>query len=414
LRYLTWQIQQIAEGDYEQSVSFSGDFSDAINKMIVALRERHELSLQIKENEYLFHSIFNTSPDGIILCDLNNIVIQASLTAYRLLNISDEQREKLRLDEMIHPEDASNFKLSLSSLLNRDSVTAFSELRIVPQSGDAGFWCELNASLLLDSDGSPKGFVIIIRDISERKMAEAQLLQYTDDLDKSNKTKDKLFSIISHDLKSPFSALLGTCKLLSKEIEKENINIERVKKFSRIIGESAVRAYDLLNNLLEWSRLQSNKIEINPEKLNLHDVISENVNIGHSFAMSKNINLIFAHQGNCPIVSDRALIDTVLRNLISNAVKYTPYNGSIIISLQQSDNIYMISVKDNGIGIPADKLEMLFKTDNIHSTPGTGGEKGTGLGLGLCRDFIQKLGGDIHVESVQGKGTTFSFTLVSL
>lgn len=415
LRYLTWQIQQIADGDYDQSVSFSGDFSDAINKMIVALRERQVLSERIREIKNLFHSIFITSPDGIVLCDLNHCIINASNAVYRMLQVSDEINGNKNFGDIIHPEDLGKYKRFLETLLNGVNTTAFAELRVVSADGKY-FWSEQNASILLDSNSNPKGYIIIIRDISERKDAEAQLLQYTDELDESNRTKDKLFSIIAHDLKSPFNTLLGLSSLLERETNQKNVNIEKIKHFSKIIHTSASKSFDLLVNLLEWSRLQSERIMINPEELNLNELIMYNVDMGQTVAMNKNISLeyITSISDECTIVSDKAMVNTVLRNLINNAIKYTPQNGNITVSLVKDDGMFRISVKDNGVGITEEIRKDLFRTNAIQSTPGTDNEKGTGLGLVLCRDFVNKLGGDIWVESVYGHGATFTFSLKNL
>jgi PAS domain S-box-containing protein len=331
-----------------------------------------------------------------------------------MFHVTDEINGKIQFDELIHPQDAEKFNWFLNTLLNGENVTAFAELRIVPKAG-MSFWSELNASLLLDSNGVAKGFIIIMRDITGRKMAEAQLLQFMDELDESNRTKDKLFSIIAHDLKSPFSALLGTSNAMVQEANLEDPDIRKFRKFSKIINDSANRTYNLLVNLLDWSRLQSNRIEVNPECLNLADIIMENVDIGQTMAMSKNIMLKCSTPDNCPLVSDKAIINTILRNLISNAIKYTPQNGLVTVSLDKKGDMYLISVSDNGLGIPAENLEKLFKLETIQSTPGTNNEKGTGLGLVLCKDFVNKLGGEIWVKSAYGRGgATFTFSLKDL
>ena len=413
LRHLTWQIQEIAGGDYDQCVSFSGDFADAINKMIIALRERQVLSERIRENENLFRSIFSTSPDGIVLCDLNHCIINASNATYRMFQVDGGINGKLQFDNLIHPEDIAKFRWFIDSLLSEGRSTVFAELRVVLKNGQS-FWSEQNASLLLDSNSVPKGYIIIIRDISERKIAEAQLLKYTDELNESNRTKDKLFSIIAHDLKSPFSALLGASNILVQETERTDINMDRIRQFSLVMNETADRTFSLLNNLLEWSRFQTDRIVIKPEQMNISDVIIDNMQIGHSIAMDKNISLEYVTPGNYPLVSDRAIINTILRNLISNAIKYTPQNGHIKVYLEKKDNMYHVSVQDNGMGISEDNLEMLFRLDTIQSTPGTANEKGTGLGLRLCKDFVNIIGGDIWVESTNGQGATFSFSLVNL
>jgi len=413
LRHLTWQIKEIADGDYDQCVSFSGDFADAINKMIFALREKQVLSERIRENENLFRSIFSTSPDGIVLCDLNHCIINASNAAYSMFQINGEINEKLQFDDLIHPEDIAKFKWFIDALLSEGRFTVFAELRVVLNNGNS-FWSEQNASLLLDSNSVPKGYIIIIRDITERKIAEAQLLKYTDEINESNRTKDKLFSIIAHDLKSPFNALLGSSNILMQETNRIDVNIDRIRQISMIMNETATRTFSLLNNLLEWSRFQTDRIVTKPELLNMSEVIIENMQIGRTIAMEKNISLEYVTPGDYPIVSDRAIINTILRNLISNAIKYTPQNGHIKVYLVKKDSTYHVSVQDSGMGISKDNLEKLFRLNTIQSTLGTANESGTGLGLLLCKDFVNIIGGEIWVESTYGHGATFSFSLVNL
>ncbi len=413
LRHLTWQIQEIANGDYDQRVSFSGDFADAINKMIIALRERQMLTERIRENENLFRSIFSTSPDGIVLCDLDHCIINASNAAYRMLQITEKENGKVNFNDLIHWEDEEIYKKFLNGLTNDGNTTVFAELRMVLPNGTC-FWSEQNASILLDSNCNPNGYIIIFRDISKRKADESKLLQYTHELDESNRAKDMMFSIIAHDLKSPFSALLGLSNILKQEANKEDTNIDIIRKFSNIIQESTAKQYDLLTNLLEWSRLQSNKIVIRTEQLNLNDIITYNVNIGLTMAVNKNITLEYTTPGDYPLVSDRAIINTILRNLTNNAIKYTPQNGHVTISLIQKDHMYLVSVQDSGVGITEENIEKLFKPGVVQSTPGTANEKGTGLGLILCKDFVNMIGGDIWVKSTYGHGATFTFSLKDL
>jgi len=410
LRHLTWQIQEIANGNYDQCVSFSGDFSDSINTMISALRERKRLEELNRENENLFRSIFITSPDGIVLCDLNHKIINASNSAYSMLQLTGEINEKMCFNELIDQEDRKNYEWFIDSLINGGGKPVFAELRLVTQNG-VSFWSEHNASVLLDSNSQPKGYVIIFRDITERKAAEAQLLQYTDDLDESNRTKDKLFSIIAHDLKSPFNALLGFSNLMEQEVNKETTKTDNIRSFSKMIHTSANQSFDLLINLLDWSRLQTNRIEIHPEDVDISELIFNNINMGQTIALNKKIVIEFANPGYYPLRSDRAIINTILRNLVSNAIKYTPEFGFIKLSLTKSDDSYFVSVQDNGVGMTPETINKLFSKETVQSTPGTANEKGTGLGLGLCKDFVNKIGGDIWVKSILGQGATFTFSL---
>jgi len=410
LRHLTWQIQEIANGDYDQCVSFSGDFSDAINKMIIALRERHVLEEINRENENLFRSIFITSPDGIVLCDLNHKIINASNAAYRMLHLSNEINGKLCFSELIDQEDRKTYDWFIDTLFNGGRNTVFAEMRLVHKDG-VSIWTEQNASILLDSNSQPKGYIIIFRDITERKVAESQLLRYTDEIDESNRTKDKLFSIIAHDLKSPFNALLGFSNILEHKVKTETVVTDSIRRYSKMIHTSATQSFELLVNLLEWSRLQTNRIEIHLERIDLNELIANNTSMGQTIALSKNIILKYKTPGRFSLKSDRAIVNTILRNLISNAIKYTPKNGYIEVSLKQADDLFLISVKDTGVGMTQDDIEKLFNLSSIQSTPGTENEKGTGLGLVLCKDFVNKIGGDIWVNSTYGQGSTFTFSL---
>lgn len=408
LRHLTWQIKEIAEGDYDQKVSFSGDFSEAINKMIIALRERKALSDIIKENEYFFRSIFNTSPDGMFICDLEYNILNMSNSAKKMLQLSDNDINTNFFD-LIDDEHKELGRWFFNELQS-DNNTAFTEIKLVRKDG-ISFWNEQNAGIIHDSNGFPKGYFVIIRDISRRKADEEQILKFTLDLKESNSTKDKLFSIIAHDLKNPFQALLGFSEILINEIAAQSINLEDVSKYSKIINESAKRGYDLLINLLEWARIQSGKIRTAIEKLSLLDIINYNINGANSSALSKNILIQYPENKDYTINTDKALLNVILRNLINNAIKFTPIYGEITIYVKQVEHFLFISVQDSGIGISEENKKKLFRTDVMYSTLGTNNEGGTGLGLILCKEFVNKLGGDIFVESIDGHGTTFIFTL---
>jgi signal transduction histidine kinase len=298
-------------------------------------------------------------------------------------------------------------------LVNGGGNTVFTELRLVAKNG-VSFWTEQNASILLDSNSQPKGYVIIFRDITERKDADIQLLQYMEELDESNRAKDKLFSIIAHDLKSPFNVLLGFSNMLEQKVNTETVITESIRRYSKMIHTSSSQSFDLLVNLLDWSCLQTKKIKVHPENMDLDGLIVNNIGIGQMIALCKNIVLEYTTPGSYPLRSDRAIVNTILRNLISNAIKYTPQDGYIKVSLVQTDDLYLVTVQDNGVGMTQDVVDKLFSLNAIQSTPGTANEKGTGLGLMLCKDFVNKLDGDIWVESAYGQGSTFTFSLKNI
>jgi signal transduction histidine kinase len=224
-----------------------------------------------------------------------------------------------------------------------------------------------------------------------------------------NATKDLFFSIIAHDLKAPFNTIMGFSDLII-EMGKD---IDQVKsdQYMKIIADSALHAYNLMENLLLWAGSQTGKIGFNSENITLYEFVSENISLVAGQAKAKNIIIESSVHKDCFVIGDKNMINTVLRNLMSNAVKFTQHNGRIRISCSVNNSMSEITVADTGIGMPKEKLRKLFMIEHAGSTKGTDNEKGTGLGLILCKDFIEKHGGKIWVESEEGKGSRFIFTL---
>ncbi len=223
-------------------------------------------------------------------------------------------------------------------------------------------------------------------------------------------TKDKFFSIIAHDLMNPFNALLGFSSLLLTEAE--TISAEERQEFIQDIQKASIQGHNLLSNLLFWARSQTGKLEVNLITLDLEEVVENNVEFVSENAKHKGINLLILLE-NQPILADKNMLDTVIRNLLSNAIKFTPKNGTIEISSKKEANTVVISISDTGVGISAENMEKLFRIDVNHTTVGTQRETGNGLGLILCKEFIEKQGGTIKVESEEGKGSRFSISLPS-
>ena len=229
------------------------------------------------------------------------------------------------------------------------------------------------------------------------------------DLKESNATKDKFFTIISHDLKGPFSSLLGFSDILVTEAEK--YDRDAIVEFSKIINASSHHLFDLVQNLLLWAGSQSGKLQNNPERVNLRELCIKNISVLKNSAEEKNIALNQEIPENQYVYVDRNIASTVIRNLISNAIKFTNSGGTVSITSVEKDNLIEISVIDTGIGISEENRKKLFRIDAHYSTDGTFAEKGTGLGLITCKEFIEKSGGEIWIEGEQGKGSTFKFTL---
>jgi PAS domain S-box-containing protein len=257
--------------------------------------------------------------------------------------------------------------------------------------------------------GDSDKVIAIVRDVTDRKKSEAEIKIKNEELELLNSTKDKFFSIIAHDLKSPFNSIMGFSEILAEQVSENNL--KGIAKYAGIIFNSSKRAVGLLMNLMEWSRSQTGRMEFVPDTIEIVDFISENIIMFDEIARQKSIVIKKDLPLHAAVFADQDMINTVMRNLLSNAIKFTKPGGEILISINQNPNEITVSVKDSGIGISADRIEKLFRIDENYSTPGTNNEIGTGLGLILCKEFIEKHGGRIWAESVLGSGSTFSFTL---
>lgn len=225
----------------------------------------------------------------------------------------------------------------------------------------------------------------------------------------SNKSKDRFFSIIAHDLKNPFNTLLGILEILLEEFDE--LDNESRKEYINVLNRSSNRLFDLLSDLLQWANMQTNNIDIKPTDIILNEIIEEQKDILSMQANNKNINIINLVSTDNHAFADKNMISTVVRNLLSNAIKYTNNNGEIKIYVEKSDTQIAVSIKDNGQGIDKNIIDKLFKIDEKISTLGTAEETGTGLGLILCKEFIEINKGKISVSSIKGEESTFTFTL---
>lgn len=247
--------------------------------------------------------------------------------------------------------------------------------------------------------------------------ANQQITEKNTQLAQLNATKDKFFSIIAHDLKNPLNSLMLSTEILLQNAP--NMDLEHRKRFHQHIFNSAKQGYNLLQNLLQWSRAQTGRIEWQPRALDIHLLVDEAITVLHHTASDKKIRLINAvpPEPEILVYADEDMAKTIIRNLASNAIKFTEKGGYVKVTTQirnSSENtqpMVVVTVEDNGVGIEPDDTEKLFRIDKHHSTKGTKDESGTGLGLILCREFTERNGGKIWVESTPGKGSRFRFTL---
>ncbi|MBI9073751.1 MAG: HAMP domain-containing histidine kinase, partial [Melioribacteraceae bacterium] len=226
-----------------------------------------------------------------------------------------------------------------------------------------------------------------------------------------NATKDKFFSIISHDLKSPFGSILGITQMLVSDYDE--LTDDEIKEMIHLLRNSSVKVFDLLEGLLEWAQTQTGRMEYKFENIDLYEQSTKTIELLKTNAQNKNIFLKNGVEENTIVFADKRATETVLRNLIANAIKFTKPDGIIKVETEKRDSEIAISVTDSGIGMSEEDKNKLFKIEVHHTTVGTNNEAGTGVGLILCKELVEKHGGKIWVESELGVGSKFIFTLPS-
>jgi len=314
----------------------------------------------------------------------------------------------------IHPDDVHIVKNATEKVLaNNRSVT---EYRFKSKNGEIKWLCDYTYPVWDEKQKSVTKIIGAVKDITRTKKAEEtikeseqQLLNYSKELIALNASKDKLFSIISHDLRGPFTGIIGNLELLNESMS--SFTKEESQNMIQDSLRCAKDTYLLLENLLEWSRIQIGKTQVEETNFNLFNVAESAVQLFSTAIAYKNVSVDIDIDKNLQICADEYMIHSVFRNLFSNAIKFSTSNGKIIISSKSEMDFVTTCVEDIGIGISDKDMKKLFYTDTHYTTHGTDHEKGTGLGLILCKEFIEKNGGRIWVESEIGKGSRFLFTL---
>jgi PAS domain S-box-containing protein len=271
------------------------------------------------------------------------------------------------------------------------------------------YWEFTSISPIRDPEGTITHYLAVKEDITERKQAEQELTRLNQYLQEANTSKDKFFSIIAHDLRTPFNGLFGVTETVIEYLD--DWSKDEIKYVMREWRKSAETVYTLLENLLSWSRLQQGSMEYAPHPLALEHIVDHNVGLFASIARQKQITLRSRLPKNTMVYADHPMLDTVIRNLLSNALKFTHAQGTIEVSASLVGDHVEVAVADTGVGIPVEHLATLFHIDAKHSEVGTAGETGTGLGLILCKELIEKNDGRIWVDSTGSNGTIFRFVL---
>lgn len=409
------------------------DKTEAIIQKINSEKEHYLLI----ESQNKFKALFDSAKDSIIFLDSNGVIKDWNNSAENLFQYKKFEVNGQKIwDLIISPENRAEFHKSFDIWVNSENIVDNSnrmELYCIKKNGN---YIPIELSLSFSSINNTKIIIAFLRDITEKiasheeieklleemqvtkdiveqNASELVLLNYElqdreEKLEELNASKDKFFSIIAHDLKNPFQSLLGYSQLLNQDIEFLEKN--EIRDFSANLHASAEKLFKLLENLLAWSRLQRGVMELRPDNYILSDITLGNIELAALKAKEKNIELIHNIDYDIWVYCDYQMVNTVIRNLISNALKFTDANGKIEVGAIVNENV-TIFVKDNGVGMSKEIQDKIFRIDTHHSTLGTSDEQGTGLGLILCKELVEKNQGKLWVESEVGNGSTFYFTI---
>ncbi len=373
----------------------------------IELEMQYEELLLAKEAENIatekYIEIYDYAPSGYFTLSSNSEIIELNLMGAKMLRKERLYLQNKRLAVFI----ADSTKLIFSDFIKNVFNGSTKESCEVIFQIDSKLPLFVLISGIISKNG--KQCFLTAIDITEQRQAELLIERQNQELKELYATKDKLFTIIAHDLRSPFNSILGFSELLNKNA-KSNHDDETVR-FSKIIISTANNTLHLLDNLLNWAKSQTGQINFNPEKIILSEVIKEIIGFFNLTANLKNISLKFFQSNEIEVYADKNMLLTILRNLIHNAIKFTDRNGEIVIQARQEKEIILISVSDNGVGVDEKTLNKLFSPDIGYTTPSTANEHGSGLGLLICKEFVEKHGGTIRVESKPGNGSIFHFTL---
>ncbi len=382
-------------------IKYEGQTAVMVSAFDVTERRKSELELQ------KFSTIIMNSPSSILITDQQGNIeyvnpFFSEFTGYSPTEIIG-QNPRILQSGLTEPRIFTDLwqTISKGSVWNGELINR-------KKNGDI-YYETVRIAPVLNNMRKITNFIAIKEDITQLKRNQETLEKTASELHELNAKKDKFFSIIAHDLRSPFTGLVGITDLLYKNFKE--LDTKKTEYYLKHANESATKVFKLLENLLEWARAQTGRIEYKPELFKLYDIIDDALGLVKIAADTKQIILINSVNANHMVYVDKNMLFTVLRNLVSNALKYTNVNGVIEISSTLKSDMVEVSVADNGVGIPEQHLNKLFKIEENFTTTGTNSEKGSGLGLILSYELVKKLGGSIWCNSTVGVGTTFSFTI---
>ena len=366
---------------------------------------------ELRASETKYHELFDNANDFILTADFDGNITNANRTLLRYLQTDLESLTRHNVFEFVREENIDFANETKTKILEGKINDPF-EIKAYGINRQPVVY-EVKASIILQN-GQPEGVQCVFSDVTLRKEASLKLEKYNVSLLELNKTKDKFFRIIAHDLRNPYSSIIGFAEMLLEDLDE--LSKEGIRDSLKIIHSAAKNSFNLLENLLSWSRLQTGHISFTPSGIVLVESVEEVVNVLFSTAYRKKIDISNLVKPNVMVLADKYMLITILNNLVMNAIKFTNIGGEIKIyseayNSESVTDFVKISVADTGVGMDAETCENLFATNRLVSTPGTDREQGTGLGLLLTREMVEKNGGVITVESSPGRGSVFSFLI---
>lgn len=352
-----------------------------------------------------YQTIFDAANAGIAFADSHGVLVEVNKAFEELVGYTANELKGVHFSSFIHEEDLEKEVPLLKRMADSEIHHFRIEKRFIRKTGDI-IWVDVTISNIRDVKGDLKFLVGVCTDITKRKEQELELAAL-------NATKDKLFSIIAHDLRNPLNVISGLVNILENDFDKEELR-EESKQILAMLTQSTLGANILLENLLQWARAQTNSISFCPTKTELKFIADDLIHQLAGMAGAKNISLTSSVKSDRTYLLDWQMISTILRNLISNAIKFTPKGGSIELNIRAGEQEVVFEVKDNGIGMDETRVAQLFDINRIQITAGTANEKGTGLGLLVCNEFTKAHGGTLTVSSEPGKGSTFTLRIPQL
>lgn len=368
------------------------------------LKESNRL-LRLSENKY--KELYHHAPVSYFTLNSTGNILEMNQAACEMIGLQLEQCRYTSIFPYLEEHSKQIFVQFFKSL----EITKRAAIDDIVFKNAYGqlVYGKIQANTYVDYESGEKRYRITISDITAQKEALEELEKTEKELRELIAMKDKLFSIISHDLKNPINTILNFSKLIERNFEK--YNAQKIKRYNQFIQNSSESINKLLENLLIWSHRQREKQHMLIEILDVFNIADDTVRLFASAAGTKKIDLCNKILQGTTAIGDKEMTATIIRNLVANAIKFTERNGNVTIDANTRDDMLVVSIADTGIGMSKEKRDNVFKPDHSSSTVGTDGETGTGLGLLICKEFIEKQNGDIWVESQPGLGTTFFFSM---